>query len=121
MKYKKDYFKVLDKRYKSTVDDGIHETNLQLIEAFDPEINDYLVYVVMSTYTFNDGVETYDQGYDSKMFDTLSEATDYFNEQAVDMYKDKEDELMSLFKVLLPKKESKPVEDTEFKEVDVFN
>lgn len=102
-KYKKDYIKVLDTRYKSKADDGLHETNLSLVEAFDLDLND-LVYAVLIEHTFNDGINIYDQGHDGKIFASLEEAKNYFNKKAKGMYLSKEDELLHLLKIISPKK-----------------
>ena len=102
MKYEKDYIKQLDERYKSTVDDGLWETWVSMYEVFDPD-SDSLVYAVLATRTFKDGVETYDKGREGKIFTTLEAAQEYFKAKTIGMYKSPEEELLVMLNCLKPK------------------
>lgn len=104
MKHKKDHLKLLDERYKSSVDNGIWETRVKLFEAFDPE-SESMVYPVLITHTFDDGVEEYEPKYGGEIFTSLDEARAYFNKETVGMYKNEADEFLSLFDCLKPKEQ----------------
>ena len=113
MKYAKDYIKPLDKRYKSTAEDGLWETWVTLYEAFDPDIDD-LIYAVIIKQTFDDGVDTYDKGHTGEVFDTLEAAQEYFQAKTVGMYKSPEEEFLAAFNCLKPKQKTAESSEAEY-------
>ena len=99
--------KILDERYKSTADNGLRETAVSLVEAFDPDLKKP-VYGVLIKRTFNDGVEVHRDPPAGEIFQTLEAAQEYFTKNTAGMYRSPEEEFLAALNCLKPKQPELP-------------